>query len=469
MQYSIVNYKSVVKALPSFRIDAEYYRAKILDRLNMLGNKNNDKLDNLVDFVVGPFGSTVTVDNYVEESNYSYIRNKDINDFRIKDDDPALIPMEVWSSLPQFHIQENDLLITVVGTLGKVAIATVKDTHSIFSCKSTILRATNINPFYLLAYLNSDTGKLFSLRGRRGAIQEGLNLIDLKEIQVFISSNAFQVKIEKVVKESFVKVGQSSEKYSHAQDLLLSELGLTNWQPKHQLIFIKYYSDTKRAERIDAEYFQPKYEEIIEAIKGYSGGWDTLGNLVTAKDKNFSPKHNQNYQYIELANIAGNGEIKDCMSDEGQNLPTRARRKVSTGDVIVSSIEGSLSSIAQIEKEYDQALCSTGFHVIKSDCFNSETLLVLLKSTVGQLQLKKSCSGTILTAINKDELSKVVLPRVGDEIQTQIQKKITESLALHKQSKHLLECAKRSVEIAIEEDENKATKWLEKETSGMET
>ena len=59
------------------------------------------------------------------------------------------------------------------------------------------------------------------------------------------------------------------------------------------------------------------------------------------------------------------------------------------GDVIVSSIEGSLDSIALIRGEYDQALCSTGFHVVNSQTFNSETLLVLLKSIVGQLQLKK--------------------------------------------------------------------------------
>ncbi len=152
------------------------------------------------------------------------------------------------------------------------------------------------------------------------------------------------------------------------------------------------------------------------------------------------------------------------MLEEGLYLPTRARRKVTTGDVIVSSIEGSLSSIALIESEYNQALCSTGFHVIKSEELNSETLLVLLKSIVGQLQLKKGCSGTILTAISKDEFSKIVLPKIEEEKQTQIQEKITESFTLRKQSKHLLECAKRAVEIAIEQDEETAVDWLENNT-----
>ncbi len=460
MQVSTVNYK---KLNHEFRIDAEYYREEILNRLTVLDRHNKDRLDNLSDFIIGPFGSTITVDQYVDNSEFKYVRNKDINDFLIKDVEGALIPSDVYDSLPKYHIKENDLLITVVGTLGKVAIATKKDAKSIFSCKSTIIRTKNINPYYLLAYLNTDTGRLFSLRGKRGAIQEGLNLPDLQEIQVFIPSNDFQKLIEKNIKQSFANTCNSKELFEQAQNILLIELGLANWQPRHQLTFIKNYSDIQKAERIDAEYFQPKYDEIINAIKSYPGGWESLDNLITLKNKNFKPIDKQTYQYIELANIAGNGEITDCMIEEGQDLPTRARRKVLTGDVIVSSIEGSLSSIALVEDEYDQALCSTGFHVINSNNFNSETLLVLLKSVVGQLQLKKGCSGTILTAINKEEFSKVVLPILSKEIQSLIQQKVEESFILRKQSKHLLECAKKAVEMAIEQDEQTAINWLKKQ------
>ncbi len=467
MQHSIVNF-SEVNLSSDLRIDAEYYPSFYLDRLNLLNHKNNDQLSNLVKFVVGPFGSTVTVDKYVDKSGYRYIRNKDINNFLISDVDPALVSEDVYKLLSKYHIQKDDLLFTVVGTLGKVAIAQEKDNKSIFSCKSTLLRSKKLNPYYLLTYLNSPTGQVFSLRGKRGAIQEGLNLTDLKNIKVFIPSPYFGKLIEKLVKKSFYLLSQSKSLCVQAEQNLLADLGLTSWQPRHKLTFIKNYSNTEQSKRIDAEYFQPKYEEIIKSIKGYAGGWDTLENLVTMKDKNFKPKEKKKYKYIELANIADNGEIADFMLEEGQHLPTRARREVTTGDVIVSSIEGSLSSIAFIDSEHNQSLCSTGFHVIKSESFNSETLLVLLKSIIGQLQLKKGCRGTILTAIGKDEFGKIVLPRIEEKKQTQIQQKIIESFALRKQSKHLLECAKRAVEIAIEKDENEAIRWLEKKTGELQ-
>lgn len=213
MQISTVRYQDLNH---EFRIDAEYYREEVLNCLNVLKRHNNDKLENLGDFVIGPFGSTVTADQYVDASQYRYVRNKDINDFCIMDNEPAFIPKRTYDFFPKFHIQENDLLITVVGTLGKVAIATHEDTKSIFSCKSTIIRPKNINPFYLLTYLNSDTGKIFSLRGKRVVIQEGLNLTDLREIQVLIPSEKFQQKIEELIKKSFANVKKSGTAYTQA-------------------------------------------------------------------------------------------------------------------------------------------------------------------------------------------------------------------------------------------------------------
>ena len=323
-----------------------------------------------------------------------------------------------------------------------------------------------VTPEYLTAFLNTKYGVLDVKRRARISInQSNVNAEELKRVEIPLLCDALQNKITLAFDKSFHLLQASEVQYHQAQTLLLSELGLAAWQPKQQHTFIGNYSDTQRTGRIDADYFQPKYDDIINAIKRYPSGWDTLGNLVHVRDKNFKPEDKTEYKYIELANIANNGEITNCMMAQGHDLPSRARRKVAMGDVIVSSIEGSLSSIALIEKEYEQALCSTGFHVLNSQVFNSDTLLVLMKSMIGQLQLKKGCSGTILTAINQDELSNMILPKIPDEKQTQIQQKVIESFNLRHQSKHLLECAKRAVEIAIEQDEHTAIDWLETEPS----
>ena len=319
-----------------------------------------------------------------------------------------------------------------------------------------------VTPEYLTAFLNTKYGIIdIKRRARHSVNQSNVNLEEVKRIEIPLLCNQLQNGITLSFNKSFDLIQASEVVYHQAQTLLLAELGLADWQPKHQLTFVKNFSDTKRAERIDADYFQPKYDDIVDAIKNYSGGWGTLENQVHVKDTNFNPDAEIEYQYIELANIGNNGEITDCMVEQGEDLPTRARRKVAAGDVIVSSIEGSLESIALITEEYDNALCSTGFHVIQSEVLNSKVLLVLLKSIVGQLQLKKGCSGTILTAINKEEFSKIAVPEIKEEKQSEIEQKVDESFNLRKHAKDLLEHAKRAVEIAIEQDEQTAINWLE--------
>jgi len=457
MQTSVVNYKELNFEI---RIDAEYHRAEVLENIHLLDKKRNDVLQNLASFIIGPFGSTVTVDQYVEKSRFRYIRNKDINDFLVYDDEPALISEDVYKKLPQFHIKENDLLITVVGTLGKVAIAQKKDTQSIFSCKSTLIRAKNIDPFYLMTYLNSRIGQLFVLRGTRGAIQQGLNLSDLKEIKAFIPSDDFQGEVRNIICQSFDLINKASALYSQAEQILLAELNLASWKPKHRLSFVKNYSNAQDASRIDAEYFQPMYEEVVKELCKYKNDYGLLGDLVNVKDKNFNPKDDVVYKYIELANISTNGNISGFTEEMGKDLPTRARRKVNSGDVIVSSIEGSLESIALIQGSLSNALCSTGFYVVNSRSLNSETLLVFLKSSAGQLQLKKGCSGTILTAISKDELARLIIPKIDEKAQKEIKAKIEEMYQAKALSNNLLDIAKRGVEMAIEKDEKAAEKWV---------
>ena len=319
-----------------------------------------------------------------------------------------------------------------------------------------------VTPEYLTTFLNTKYGIIdIKRRARHSINQSNVNLEEVKRIEIPLLCNRLQDVVTLSFNKAFDSIQASEMVYDQAQTLLLAELGLKDWQPEHELTFVKKFSATERAERIDADYFQPKYAEIVNAIKSYAGGWDILRNQARIKDTNFNPDAETEYKYIELANIGNSGEITNCMVEQGGNLPTRARRKGAAGDVIVSSIEGSLESIALITEEYDNALCSTGFHVVQSDMLNSKVLLVLLKSIVGQLQLKKGCSGTILTAVNKAEFSKIAVPEIKADKQSEIEQKVIESFKGRKRAKDLLEHAKRAVEIAIEQDEQAAIDWLE--------
>ena len=212
--------------------------------------------------------------------------------------------------------------------------------------------------------------------------------------------------------------------------------------------------------RLDAEYYQPLYEDYAKLTISYHNSAKKIGSICDIKDSNYTPKSKREYKYIELSNIGKYGNIDGYTKYEGWELPTRARRIVASGDVIISSIEGSLESCALVTEEYNEALCSTGFYVVRSSFFNPETLLVLFKSKPIQMLMKKGCSGTILTAISKNELEKIPLPLITEDKQKQIAQYVQDSFKLRRESKRLLDVAKQAVEIAISENEETALQFL---------
>ncbi|MEA3322988.1 MAG: DNA methylase, partial [Patescibacteria group bacterium] len=128
-----------------------------------------------------------------------------------------------------------------------------------------------ITPEYLTTFLNTKYGVLDVKRRARISInQSNVNAEELKRVEIPLVDSSLQSQVTLAFDEAFRYIQKSEYKFKEAQTLLLAELDLTNWQPKHQLTFIKNYSDTQESERIDAEYYQPKYDDIIKAIKNYS-------------------------------------------------------------------------------------------------------------------------------------------------------------------------------------------------------
>ncbi len=461
MQYSIIN-KSRLHG--NLRIDAEFYSPDFLQLEKTLNSHQTEAFLTYSLFIKkGIFDLSP---DFYREQGIPLIRTSEIKDPQIDFSSTVFLDEKTQVLNRKTELTPGDIVFTKIGAyIGDVAMLPEKYTRYNFSQNVTgvKLKKDITTPGFLLAYLLSKYGngqikRIIMLSG-----QGKLELEDIKNIKVVLLGEKIKAVTHKIVLQAELLKEKSVNIYREAEQALLSELGLLNWKPMHRLSFVKNFSETQTSERIDAEYFQPKYDEVLGHIKQYKKGYKPLDEIVRVKDKNFQPKDEVTYRYIELANISANGNINGFIEAQGKELPTRARRKVNAGDVIVSTIEGALSSVALINDDLDNALCSTGFFVVHSEKINSETLLVLLKSPAGQLQLKKGCSGTILTAIGDDEFKRIVLPDLPAGIQSDIKKKITEMYNAKALSKGLLDIATRGVEMAIEKSEEDAQSWIEAE------
>lgn len=442
------------------RLDAEYYRPEALFYLKSLEERKSVPISSVAKFVVGPFGSTVTVDKYVDDEDFSYVRNLDVKNFVINNPE-AHIPKELFEKLSRFQIKEGDLLVTVVGTLGKVAIARAKDIKSIFSCKSTIVRCSEIDPYYLATYLNSKIGQTLLLRCKRGAIQEGLNLPDIKTLQVAIPSSSFQNKIREQVITAFSLDEKSIKKYQEAEQLLLREINLEEYKATGKNVSIRNLSDCVVSNRFDAEYWQIDFDSIQNTIRKNKGGFGTLEKLFDVSEKKVQIDPEKEYFYAELADVSSStGTVDNFTLLKGKELPSRGRMALKNKDIIVSSVEGSLEKVALVSSDAKNLLGSTGFFVLRQKEYEPEVALILLKTKPIQALLKRQAQGTILTAIPKTSLARVLLPRLNEKTQKTIKNIISQSHQQMQEAKDLLETAKLAIKIFIEQDEKEALAYL---------
>ena len=451
----------------TLRFDAEHYQIKYEQIDAAITKKNHCVLRELLaNPVITGHTPSMKIERFYD-GEIRFVKTDNLRENKIIDVFTDYLTVEGNEEIKSSALEADDVIVTIIGAtfdvVGRSAI--VRESHLPANINQNIalirLDKAKINPTYFNAYLNTKYGRGSLHHHSRQTEQVNLNCREVERVLVPLF-NQLEAGIESLSVKADTAAEQAALIYSQAETLLLATLGMTNFSPSTEAINVKSFKDSFAATgRLDAEYYQPKYEDYQAHVLAYPHGWQPLMQACYLKDSNFTPDDSITYKYIELADIDNSGGITGCTEALGNELPSRARRIVDAGDVLISSIEGSLSSCAIVSEKMNAALCSTGFYVINSDKINSETLLVLFKSLLMQNLLKQGCSGTILTAINKTEFQNIPVPIIEGGAQTKIAALVKESFLLKAESVRLLDFAKRAVEIAIEQDENAGMAYIE--------
>ena len=445
--YSIIQ-KSQIKSV--HRIDAEYFQPKYLELEKKIYSTNSYRLWGNIEgrFITGPFGSEFGVENYTSETQYRYVRGKDVKEFFLLDDDNVYIPEKDYERLKKYSLKGSDILVSVVGTLGNAAIVDSAIVPAIFSCKSTVFRTDSISPYYFIAYLNSKYGSRLLERSVRGAVQTGLNIGDLKSLPVFIPPQREQESIASSILNAKQEYYSSKSLYSQAEDLLLEELGLKDFKPQEELSYIVNLSDVKSAHRSDAEYFQPKYERLIKKLGKDRQHLKLIAQRKTKKVKILSEA---DYKYIEISDVdVGSGDVSFNIL-KGSNLPANAKIKIEGGELIVSKVRPTRGAVGIIPNDWNSSFVASGaFSVFQVPSPTREYLQVVLRSIVGKLQIEKPTTGTSYPTVIDEDIEELIIPNLSKSIEQKVADLVRQSHQARRKAKELLEKAKREVEEFIE-------------------
>ena len=253
------------------RYDAEYFSKEDLSIKHLLENRQHSKLKNLGNFVASAFYPAAT--QLYEFGDEPFIRCVDcINyPFITKQQDSLFEKIPIDFAINQkgiANLKQGDIVITKVGT---PCFSSIIEEYEHVALSRTVLglkNIKNINRYYLLTFLRSKYGFNQLMRQRELTIQFQLTLERVKDVNVYIPNLIFQNEIEKIIRRQSEINKQYQTLYSLAEELLLNELGLHNWEPTEANTEVKTFKNSfLESGRLDAEYYQPKYDEVIEKIQ----------------------------------------------------------------------------------------------------------------------------------------------------------------------------------------------------------
>lgn len=147
-----------------------------------------------------------------------------------------------------------------------------------------------------------------------------------------------------------------------------------------------------------------------------------LKYFVTYNDQALPEKTNNDFElrYIDIGNVDKDGKVGEIVSYKFKDAPSRAKRIVKEGDVIVSTVRTYLKAITQIKGETEGLIVSTGFIVLRpKNKILSDYLNYAVRANYFIETVCANSYGVSYPAINASELVqiKVAIPNTNEQLQ----------------------------------------------------
>jgi type I restriction enzyme S subunit len=170
---------------------------------------------------------------------------------------------------------------------------------------------------------------------------------------------------------------------------------------------------TPEVTRWDATYHAGMPAEVAERIlKAETANlrFAEVGSLSSERINPLRLGAGQSFNYIEISDVDGATCSVRSKRIPCEEAPSRARKLVRAGDVLVSTVRPERRTVGVVPRELDGAVCSTGFAVLRAPGFSSLALAKVLQTDFVNAQLLRDNSGIAYPVIDEARLLHVVLP-----------------------------------------------------------
>ncbi len=445
----------------TFRFDSEYFKKEYL--------RNDKKIsDNyrILDFLQDE--KILNIKSLFLNKNFHYLSIADLdlsNGFQYQTKDMDYLNIIDRAT---YVLQNKDIVISTIRP-NRNAVGFIKNEKRIVGTSGfAVLRTKKIRSEFLYIFCKTKYFITCLNRETTATMYPAVTDGDIFKTKIINPSNGFQTKIEALVKLSYQKLQESKALYRRSEELLLDELGLTDFEPSKEKIAIKSFKESfGDSGRLDSEYYQPKYDEIVDKVKNYKGGYQTLGYFSKSYSTGY-PYKSKSYvadgiYLIRINNIKqGQLDVSNATKIPSLDIDLSPKDVAIENDILIS-MSGTIGNSCKIPHGIS-AVTNQRIMKITPQNIGLELLPLLINSIIGQYQLEKIGTGGVQTNISSGDILNILIPIIDENIQTQIEQNIQQSFKLKEQSKELLKVAKTAVEIAIESGEDVGLEYIKEQT-----
>lgn len=413
-----------------------------------------------------------------EKTNFLYLRLTDItNQESIDYDKLQCINEDLYYKLQRYSITENDIIISIAGTIGKCFIVKniPSNKHVVLTENCACLRLKDnikkeILPDYILILLKMSfvqkqihANKIQTTipkigLDRIGRLEIIIPPIDIQQKIVDIYTTAYEMKLQK--DEDAKKLLDSID------DVVTQYLGI-RIPEKSNFSETRYLTPIFQliGERYDPYFHNPYFEKAFAELAKSKYPLKRLGDISVLITSGITPKAGgdaytdaqSGIAFIRSGDIDINGNINFdellYIKPEVHNKQMKSS-KVYNNDIMIAIVGATIGQVGIYHSDKEANINQAIALVRLKDGYDPEYVKELIKSSIGQLNLNRLKRPVARANINLEEIASILIPipeKMEDQttLANEIRKKREDAEAIRNEGALILKDAKEKIEKII--------------------
>ncbi len=451
-------------------MDPDYFQKQYLADERLV-TSFRDRFQNFADLGINVDASAFypAIEGYYNEGDLPFIRVADVDGF-IDSEDCIRIPKELCDRLPTLRrVTQGDIVFTKGGSVARIGLVLEDMAASRDLIFLNSSRLSKEEQSFLYSYFLTDFFNRQLVRSSSQTAQPHLTITLVRNLPIAVGSQRLKECCRDLISASYAARATAIARHNEAQRMLLAGLDLQGWKAPDVLSYERRASEVFAASRLDAEFFSPAYETLFEIIRHH--GAIRLGDsLREPVRRGISPEYFEdgdtlviNSQHVGKTEIRLNDNRYTRRSAVVVGFGRGRSGVVQKGDVLLNSTGRITIGRSQCVLEDTTAVVDNHIAIIRpTKRLDPVFLAAFLNSQAGQMQTERGYTGSSgQIELRPDLVEDYLIWDAPSNIQLTIRDLVEQAHAGHKQSRFLLNRAKRAVEIAIEQSGDTALAFLE--------